>query len=212
MAATRHKRQSAELEMKGGKSKRQRIWEAVRLLRDSFSISSISSTSKIEAATVQTYLLALNKGGYIAALDDTAVIGQEKILHLIRDNGLEAPRLQRDGQPVQQGRAQEQMWRTMRILGRDFNHLELAELASTDEVRVAETAANDYLRNLSHAGYLIRQSKGKGHGNGGTPSRYRFDPTRYSGPRPPMIQRTKSVYDPNLGKVVWQEAPDHDEL
>jgi hypothetical protein len=34
-------------------------------------------------------------------------------------------------------------------------------------------------------------------------TRYRFLAARYSGPKPPMIQRIKAVYDPNRSEVVW---------
>jgi hypothetical protein len=60
------------------------------------------------------------------------------------------------------------------------------------------------------AGYLIEIKKGQAQGTSRLPARFRFNPARNTGPRPPMIQRTKAVYDPNLGQVVWQEEPDHD--
>lgn len=212
MAATNRTRKPAELEMIGGKSKRQRIWEVIRAQREGLTCYALSRRSSVDDCTTKTYMQALERGGFIEQSNETVRIGEEKQYRLIKDNGLEAPRLTKDGQPVTQGRAQEQMWRTMRILGSDFNCQELAGLASTSEVAVSPAAARDYLKHLAHAGYVTVVAKGKGRGTGGVPNRYRFNLGRYTGPRPPMVQRTKSIYDPNVGKVVWQEEIDHDEL
>lgn len=213
MAATNNTRQPAELEMIGGKGKRQRCWEAIRARREHFTMLDVACAADADTETTQTYLQALLAGGYIVQTNQTRR-GQQKHFRLERDNGLEAPRLTKDGKPVTQGLAQEQMWRTLRIIGNDFTYLELAGLASTSEIAVATTAARDYLKHLARAGYVTAVEKGKGRGGsgGGIPTRYRFNRGRYTGPRPPMVQRTKSVYDPNLGCVVWQEEADHDDL
>jgi len=75
---------------------------------------------------------------------------------------------------------------------------------------VAETDAKDYCANLAKAGYLVVMTKGKPSGKASVPTRYRFNRAKYKGPKPPMVQRLNSVFDPNLGKIVWQEAPRHD--
>ncbi len=212
MTVRNQTRKPVDLEMIGGKSKRQRLWMAIRARRDGFTLLDIACVTDIDTAATRSYLQSLERGGFTEQCNVTRVVGEEKCYRLLKDNGLEAPRLTIDGKPVLQGRAQEQMWRTMRILGGDFNYQKLAELASTGEVTVAPLAARDYLKHLAHAGYVTVVSKGKGRGAGGTPSCYRFNHSSYTGPRPPMIQRTKSVYDPNVGKVVWQEAIDHDDL
>lgn len=212
MAATNNTRKPADLEMIGGKSKRQRMWEVIRARRNGFVMRDIAYAADVDMTTTRSYLQALERGGFIQQSNETVRICDEKQYRLLKDNGLEAPRLTRDGQPVIQGRAQEQMWRTMRILGGDFNYQELAGLASTTEVGVSPIAARDYLKHLAHAGYVVVVAKGKGRGAGGVPNRYRFNRSRYTGPRPPMVQRTKSIYDPNLGKVVWQEEINHDDL
>lgn len=211
MGRPHHDRKPAHLEMIGGRSNRQRIWEAIRANRDNFTAVCIIFHSGVDDTTVQTYLLALCKAGYVESTNE-AGMAEVKEYRLIRDNGLEAPRLTSQGKLVVQGLAQEQMWRTMRMLGSDFNYLELARMASTSETMVSTEAAKSYLKHLAHAGYVTVTAKGRGRGAGGVPSRYRFNPGRYTGPRPPMVQRTKNVYDPNLGKVVWQQEVDHDEL
>lgn len=98
------------------------------------------------------------------------------------------------------GAAQEQMWRTMKILS-DFTFRDLAISASTEAVMVNEEAARDYLGALSAAGYLITVQKG----GPNRPARYRFNRARNTGPKAPMIQRLKTVFDTNTRQVVWQE-------
>lgn len=159
MRRPHHDRKPAHLEMIGGKSKRQRIWEAVRTHRDNFTAVRIIFHSGVDDTTVQTYLLALCKAGFVESTNN-AGMAETKEYRLIRDNGLEAPRLTSDGKPVQQGRAQEQMWRTMRIMSGDFNYKELAGLSSTTETTVSFEAAKSYLKHLAQAGYVTVIAKG----------------------------------------------------
>ncbi|BAK76463.1 hypothetical protein NH8B_2077 [Pseudogulbenkiania sp. NH8B] len=210
----RPKRQPANMEMVGGKGSRQRTWEAVRKLRDDFTAYQVARVAKADDETVLTYLRSLDKGGFITCLTPAdAPLATVKRYSLTRDNGIEAPRLTKDGKVVKQGLGTEAMWRVMRIIG-DFTCRELAAHASTSEVKVSEDSANSYIRALKLAGYLVvtAEAKTRGIGEGRTLARYRLAPGRYTGPRPPMIQRTKNVYDPNLGKVVWQQEIDHDDL
>lgn len=192
----------------GGKGPRQRIWEAIRARSDAeWTRYTIARAACVADATVTTYCQSLEKAGIVGKTGETAVgnLAVEARWVLLRDEGLEAPRLKRDGSRVTQGLAQEQMWRTLRLLGGDLNAHELAAHASTDAVPVTLSAAEHYITWLLAAGYLIRTRAGKGLGKAGKglPARYRLDPARNSGPRPPMICRAKVVYDPNEDAVVW---------
>jgi len=192
----------------GGKGPRQRIWEAIRARSDAeWTRYTIARAACVADTTVTTYCQALEKAGIVGKAGETAVgnLAVEARWVLLRDEGLEAPRLKRDGSRVTQGLAQEQMWRTLRLLGGDLNAHELAAHASTDAVPVTLSAAEHYITWLLAAGYLIRTRAGKGLGKAGKglPARYRLDPARNSGPRPPMICRAKVVYDPNEDAVVW---------
>ena len=192
----------------GGKGPRQRIWEAIRARSDAeWTRYTIARAACVADTTVPTYCQALEKAGIVGKAGETAVgnLAVEARWVLLRDEGLEAPRLKRDGSRVTQGLAQEQMWRTLRLLGGDLNAHELAAHASTDAVPVTLSAAEHYITWLLAAGYLIRTRAGKGLGKAGKglPARYRLDPARNSGPRPPMICRAKVVYDPNEDAVVW---------
>lgn len=192
----------------GGKGPRQRIWEAIRARGEAeWTRYSIARAAGVADTTVTSYCQALEKAGIVARTGEIRInaVAAEVRWRLIRDEGIDAPRLKRDGSRVTNGLAQEQMWRALRVLACDLNARELAAHASTAAVPVTVSAAEHYLTWLLAAGYLIRTSAGKGLGKAGrgVPARYRLDPARNSGPRPPMICRAKVVYDPNEDAVVW---------
>lgn len=181
---------------------RQVIWGAIRKLR-TFCVPDIRSETGMQADRIREYVHALQAGKYVRR------IGTEKREHremrtvvmweLMRDVGVDAPRIRPDGQPVIQGRARGQMWLTMRVL-RSFDAHSLAFNASTEEQPVRFSDARDYAGNLHKAGYLVVVTPGSNRGGLAT---YQFVPSRYSGPLPPMVQRIKQVWDQNLGKAVW---------
>lgn len=184
--------------MPGG---RQAIWEEIRRQR-TFSVAGIVNACGAHPKTVEGYVHCLLASGHV---DFTEEIEPKavSVFRLVRDVGLEAPRVRADGSPVTQGLPREQMWRTMRSKSTaDFDFRDLALWSSTDDVSVNEADAKDYLLNLAKAGYLIQVSAAK-LGKDVRPARYRFDQRRNSGPKPPMVQRMKTVFDPNLRKIVW---------
>ena len=192
----------------GGKGPRQRIWEAIRARGEAeWTRYSIARAACVADTTVTTYCQALEKAGIVAKAGEQRInnVATEVRWTLIRDEGIDAPRLKRDGSRVTNGLAQEQMWRALRVLACDLNARELAAHASTAAVPVTLSAAEHYLTWLLAAGYLIRTSAGKGLGKAGkgVAARYRLDLARNTGPRPPMICRAKVVYDPNEDAVVW---------
>lgn len=210
-------RKPVHLEMVGGKSPRQRIWLAIRELAAGFTVYSIGKhvvkAKKIEESVIHTYVRSLEKAGYIENITtpDATPIGSAHKWKLVRDNGIEAPRLKSDGTSVTAGLGTEAMWRSLRIIG-EFNAIELAASASAGDEEVSPETAKAYLRFLHLAKYvdIVKPARAVGGKRGAIAARYRLNPGKYTGPRPPMIQRTKSVYDPNLGKIVWQEEANHD--
>ncbi|WP_234086787.1 hypothetical protein [Azonexus sp. R2A61] len=195
-------RKPAHLELAGGKGLRQLLWERIHALEGGeFTLNEIVFGGE-SIDTARDYILALERATYLAVTQDSPPGKRRaKRWKLVRDNGAEAPRLRRDGGPVTMGLAQEQMWRTLRTLKGDTNARELSAYASTEHIPVSEVAAKDYLLHLFLASYLQRTAEGKGRGKGGTQARYRL--ISNTGPRPPMVQRTDAMYDPNLGAVVW---------
>lgn len=186
---------------------REAIWVEIRR-RKTFTVGDLAAQTSIPPGTIRTYVLGLDRAGYLAreGRDErpkqriTYVKNQLLALRykLVRDTGVEAPRVRKNGEPVTQGLAREALWRTMRIL-REFTWAELAHAASTEEVQVDRDDARKYCYALKQAGYLVLVIAGAP----GRPERYRFVPSRYSGPRAPMLQRVRQVYDPNLKRVVW---------
>lgn len=208
-------RKPAPIEFVGGKSRRQRVWEAIRRLAgktpeavfgetDIYLAIPTAERHDIEMGVVQEYRRCLVAGGVLEVVVAAGPPRTQGMFRLARDCGMEAPRLSRTGRPVVKGLALEQMWRTLRLLtSGDTNARELAAHASTPAVPVPEATARDYLHRLNVAGYLVRTREGGGTGAGGVQSRFRLNPARNTGPRPPMVCQAKVVYDPNEGRVVW---------
>jgi D-arabinose 1-dehydrogenase-like Zn-dependent alcohol dehydrogenase len=193
---------------------REAVWQAIRDTRGkgdepngTFTSLSIWTVTGASRATITEYLTGLQRAGYIA------IVGESKpgtgniklnVYQLVRDAGIEAPRVRRDGTPVSMGRGRENMWRTMRIIG-EFTARELAIAAATDDTAISHDDAQTYCTALQRAGYLViigeRKLSTSSPGPGAT--RYRLIPSRVTGPKPPQVQRVKRVYDPNIRKVVW---------
>lgn len=208
-------RKPAHLELAGGKGPRQRIWEGIRRLASAsdaaFTEGDIwdateSAERDIETGMIRDYRRCLVKAGILAVARPHGDRRAPAAYRLVLDLGVEAPRLRKDGTPVTMGLAQEQMWRTLRMLKGDTNARELAAHASTPAVPVDEVAANKYLQALHCASYLqctrpAERIKGRGSRGGVRPARYRL--VTNTGPRPPMVCRTDAIYDPNLAATVW---------
>ncbi|MDC8804252.1 hypothetical protein PRZ61_12450 [Halomonas pacifica] len=180
---------------------RQVIWEAIRRLR-TFNVGDLEIATYLKEATIRSYVEALAKGGYLQRAQ-----GQPRrearfppvTWTLIRDVGVEAPRLTKQGKPCTAGLGREQMWRTMRIIG-EFDLHSLAVQASTEAHPVSHREAEYYIRYMHRAGYLHQVAKG----GPGRPGRYRLIPSRYTGPGAPQVQRIRQVWDPNREEVVWR--------
>lgn len=204
-------------EYAGGQGPRQRIWNAIRSLHkagnDAFTEreiwhATVGRETDIEISTVRDYRCCLVAAGILDSLGVKPGRFQEQRYRLVSDEGIEAPRVRKDGSRVTQGMAQEQMWRTLRTLKGDVNSLELAAHASTASIPVAATAAKDYLKHLKHAGYVVVTEEAVSKGRRNKLARYRL--IINTGPRPLMIQKTTTVYDPNIDEIVWA-APANEE-
>ncbi len=206
---TNPNRKPAHLEQSGGHSKREQIWQVIRRLKK-FTRTDVSDRlpGTIAPGTTRSYIRGLTAAGIISVIGTQAKkagSGHVNVYKLVKDTGIEAPRVNRDGRPVTQGRGREQLWRTIKIL-KQFNRRELALAASTEQHAVKESEAGKYAEMLYYAGYLIRLQVGKS----GKPAIYRFNPRKDTGPKPPQIQRLKTLYDPNLGEIVYQQGVDHE--
>jgi hypothetical protein len=184
------------------------FWRAIcGFGEDTWTLSDVEDCCNAARQTVREYLIRLEKGGYIETVGE-APATSAKLFRRVK-TAAEAPRLHADGSPVTAGRGTAQMWRSMKML-KTFDAHELSIAASTEDAMVSVATAADYTKHLHRAGYLALAAPSKpGHRPGtGKQARYRLLPSKNTGPKAPQIQRVKRVFDPNLGKVMWEE--DHD--
>ena len=193
---------------------RPRIWAIIRQIGSKCEVFNTTGVRyclrfPVKRARVLAYLKALERGGYLAPVSAEHERGPG--WQLIRNPGIDAPRLRDDGTEVVQGSGRDQCWRAMRILG-TFTATELVATASTERWRVKPGEAEDYCNRLSRAGILSRAWI--------LSSRtwcYTLSPARYTGPKPPQIlrykpaqdgqpARRKGVYDPNTGTLYWPDG------
>ncbi len=188
-------RKPIHLQAVGNRTPRERIWDAIRVLRV-FDYSSIEDRCpRMPERTIEGYVRSLEKAGYVRRVTAHGRHSRARF-ELARDVGVEAPRLSKEGKPVDQGAKRLALWRAMKIL----KHFNATELQAAAGATVALADAKSYVHYLAKAGYLALVRKGDPHRH----AQYRFIPARDSGPRAPMVQRVKHVYDPNLGAVVWR--------
>lgn len=181
-----------------GYDSREAMWGIIRTL-GTFTVSEIHQETTLEVRAVREYITSLHAAKYLEKTKEKqpgstgAVSSRTTVFKLINDVGVDAPRVRKDGTKVTQGQGRINMWRTMRVIG-DFTAQELAVNASTPDCIIKEATAADYTKHLCHAGYLRKRK-----------NRYLFLQAKYTGPKPPMIQRVKRVWDQNLKKVMWRE-------
>lgn len=181
---------------------REAIWASIRS-RKTFTILDIEHDTRIKEETIRTYVTGLQRAGYLELTRRPKVKGKYPpgTWRLINDIGVEPPQVTKSGKHVTQGTGREQMWRTMKMLT-DFDKHDLAIHASTEAHPVSVNEALFYLQYLHRAGYLAITRPSKP----GTSARYRLLASKNTGPRAPMIQRVRQVFDPNTGEVVYQPA------
>lgn len=202
-------RKPMHLEMTGGKSPRQRMWEAMRKHRDGFDGDLLCRRAKVTASMARDYARCLLAGDFLEVISEERVnaLCARRTYKLVKDVGVEAPRLTKEGKEVLQGSANDAMWGTLRRMFKVHatDYRELAAFASTPSCTISEGTAKAYMLTLAAAGYL-ECMVAPVLGRRPVPGRYRLLPGMDSGRRSPMIQRTKSVFDPNWNKVVWTES------
>ncbi|AKA81242.1 hypothetical protein [Pseudomonas synxantha] len=192
----------ADLVMVGGKSPRQHMWEAIRAINASpneLTTYAVARKSKQDDQSVRAYFRDMAKAGIVSKVRSLPRLDAEWTL--LKDEGIEAPRVTRGGKVIKLGDGAENVWRALRILG-EFTAAEAAVAASINGVSISEFGAHVYLSGLAKAGYVTRRG-----GTAGFKTRFRLVPSRYTGPKHPIYQRDfDQVYDPNLDQVVWRKA------
>jgi len=130
-------------------------------------------------------------------------VGQKEtraIIYRIVARQTATPKVRRDGTIIESVSKQRAMWNYMRTNAgaQSFTAQDIVAWSSTDDVRINVETAKSYIAVLAKAGYLIEMVKG-------TPGKlgvWRLAPHMNSGPLPPMILRTKAVFDQNRHEIV----------
>lgn len=180
---------------------REAVWAAIRNLPE-FTRADLERVSGETPAIVRDYLTGLIRAGFVVSVGRAAHPGGNPAhvrtsFRLARDVGIEAPRVRKDGSAIPPS-GRERMWRAAKILG-EFSIRDLTLHASAGGPPVAEQEALCYCRSLAKGGYVTPLRC--------KPPRWRFLRSRNTGPKAPQVQRVRQVFDPNLGKVVWQSKP-----
>lgn len=192
----------------------QGFWSVIRELKE-FTIADLDGRSNVHRDTIREFVKRLERAGVVEVVgtDPANTVARTsqakagvrasppKVYRLVKDLGPEAPRVRRDGTVVPAGSARENMWRTMKRLG-VFTARDLAVAASTAAHPVDPEDAKSYVRYLRLAGYIKLVREADPHRQ----AQYRFVKSMDTGPLPPMVQRVRQVFDPNLRKVVWLQS------
>ena len=217
-------RRPIHLEMVGKLTPRERIWREIRRLcaesgrsghragiPGRFTVMQIEDATRFEWRTIHGYLVGLQRAQppyirIVAGNSGHAIARREggkfraAVYELLRDVGIEAPRVNSRGMETTSGRVFAGLWRAMKVLRRfDWRelHASLPELGARMPL-VSIRTIRGYCQALERAGYLHAEIPSRGY----RPTVYRL--AKDTGPRAPVIQRVKSLYDPNLGEIVWQ--------
>ena len=207
----------ATLEAMDLRTPRQRMWDAIRANANDFTLEMVRAAAGMKLDAARDYLRGLERAGFCEKSYEVpfstadaliAPVQMQATYHymLIKDVGNSAPRVNRTGKLVVDGSTKnEAMWRALRIGMPVVTPRSLAAFASAGDVTVSEETANTYLKLLYRAGYLALVEE---HKCGVRQAKYRLLPSHNTGPKPPQIQRTRRVFDPNIGAIIYQECPD----
>jgi len=189
-------RKPVYLAHRGKMSKRELIWATIRQLQN-FNVTELyhaMDNRSLHESSVRGYLTGLVNSGYL--LRDKAQ--RPMRYQLLNDCGIEAPRVRKDGSIVTMGIGNQNMWQAMKIL-KVFDWQSLTLACNAADVKVTAKTARTYIEALHRGSYLVCTAPSRP----GIRALYRFNPRMDTGYKAPMIQRDKSLYDPNLDRVMY---------
>lgn len=176
------------------------MWSHILSFGDrKFTIIDIEKLTSAHRDSVRDYVKRLVRAGYVEQKDEKR---DKAILYRLVKRRKQAPRLRRNGEEVPRSSARDNMWRTIKMLN-VFTAKDLAVSASTKTQQISLSYAKNYIVFLNHAGYLKTLKSNKGRSS---MAQYKLLPGKNTGPKAPLIQRNKSVYDPNIEQVVWRQG------
>jgi hypothetical protein len=196
-------RRPIDAEVRGLQTPRERVWSAIRRLKNGFTTLSVQDACEpmVLISCVEDYFKELEPAGFIRRVSKgkqvpgrSACVTTAHEYELVR-NQFEAPRLS-NGKAVTAGSGVLAMWRAMKVLNKGFDYTDIARAASLEQFVVKPSTAHMYVNALARAGYLqtLRAAKP------GTPARFRLQ--KNTGPHAPAITRLKCVFDRNTGEFA----------
>lgn len=172
---------------------REKMWAAMRQEK-TFTRTRIAELAACDPIKARDYLRSLKASGHVRLIQ-AHTPRTPALFELVHDIGVDAPRVRKDGTELPAS-GRNRMWNTMRVLG-VFTADELVNAASLPDAPIAISEAAYYCRWLAQGGYLA--SRG---------DCWQFIPAKFTGAKAPQILRVKALFDPNLGTVVYQPAPE----
>lgn len=187
------------------KGTREALWKAIRKNKE-FTLVEIANSCTLVWGTIAQYVRCLVRAGYLEAspVTDRGDKGQGKgykiqLRYTLLKDSIEPPRVRADGSEITENKNNQRMWTTMRKRS-FFTVSDVHALSSTRQQPLARKSVTVYMSHLEKAGYIARS------GSNDTIERQIFRLVHDTGPKAPMIQRIKQVWDPNLKKVTWPIA------
>ena len=132
---------------------REKMWAAMRQEK-AFTQAKIASLAACSKSKVQDYLKGLMAAGFVAKRTDNAKLFTRATYDLVKDTGVDAPRVRPDG-TLLPASGRNRMWNVMRVL-KVFTVEELVNAASLPEAPIAENEAAYYCLWLERGGYLAQ--------------------------------------------------------
>ncbi len=193
---------------------RERMWAVIRQNPNDFTPYQVEREARINLESAKAYLKCLLKGGFVelshiekhtpGCFSEKGHYFQRHHYRLLRDVGVEAPRVNRRGELVTHGDNQQAMWVVLRM-GGTIDADALAAIASSAGENVSTTTARHYLHTLKEAGYLLQARQAV---PGQYKAQFKLKAAMNTGPKAPRVQSTVRVWDPNLAEAVYQERPE----
>lgn len=173
------------------------VWQAVReTAPGEFTLRDLRRRVVAGNDLTRDYLRRLVAAGIVEQLSARTPRAGARF-RLVRDLGVEPPRVTASGAIDDMPTDQERMWQAMKVLGT----FRVPDLQASTGIASAP-AVKSYVARLHCAGYLAVVEPAV---TGRRLASYRLLASRNTGPRPPAIRRGKIVFDQNLGRQVWPE-------
>ena len=193
-------RKGIHLEIKGLQSPRERLWDAILILKK-FTGTELQDKALplVQMRTMQIHLNAWVLSGHLKRLNSKNTRSgklQDVVMELVKPQGI-APRVNRKGELVTQGSGNDAMWRAMKVLPA-FTPALLADAASLGALTVTKAGAERYCRHLRNAGYLSRGL--------GKDKVMVYKLINNTGMHAPAVTTLKTVFDRNTGTFAHLQS------